>query len=188
MDVPAPSGSAFETDGNIVFYNPQDDMLPVIIHETGHSVDLSGGYDGKPISSSDNFWNNYKLDPNTSDKYSQSNMVENVAQNTVIAVYNENVPGQFAGVEPRWNSIFHQYATLIDRAIANGKGNNLFKKGQNAQCTHRMPPSKTVSLDGKKRDATARRTAPKTGLSNNVIPILTKKEGADRNSNCSITW
>ncbi|KAF2638199.1 hypothetical protein P280DRAFT_405066, partial [Massarina eburnea CBS 473.64] len=188
LDVPAEGGWAFETDGNIVFNKPDDDMLPVIIHETGHSVDLSGAYDGKPISSSDDFWNNYDKDPNVSDNYAASNMVENVAQNTVIAVYNENVPGQYAGIEPKWNNIFHQYATLISRAIANGKGNNYFKPGQDAQCTHRMPPSAKVSVDGKKRSVEERRAGPKVGLSDNVIPIITQRDGVNKHSNCSVSW
>ncbi|PVI06799.1 hypothetical protein DM02DRAFT_609590 [Periconia macrospinosa] len=188
VDVPAPNGWAFETDGNIVFNKPTDDMFPVILHETGHALDLEGAYNGEPLSSSDNFWNNYDQDSAVSDPYAATSMIENVAQNTVIAVFNENVEGQFAGVEKRSKDIFHQYATVIDRAIAYGKGNNFFKPGQNVKCTQRMPPSAGVAVDGRRRDLQDRREAPRVGLGEGIEPILSRRHGGERLSNCSITW
>jgi len=164
-------------------------MLPVILHETGHSLDLSGAYADKPLSSSDNWWNNYDLDLNVPDNYAQSNAIEDVAQNTVIAVFNENVDGGFGSVEPNYSNIFHQFATVISEGSDAGQGNSIFKPGQDAQCTHRMPSSPPVPIDGSsKRNTQIRRAAPKVNLSKSIIPIYSKRTGTDKHSNCAFTW
>ncbi|CAI6339414.1 unnamed protein product [Periconia digitata] len=188
VDVPSPSGWAFETSGNIVFNKPDDDMLPVILHETGHALDLEGAYNNTALSSSAQMWDNYNQDKYVSDKYAASNMVENVAQNTVIAVFNENVEGGYEGVEKRWREIFRQYATVIDRAIAYGKGNNFFKPGMEGVCTHRLPPSPRVRVDGRRSDIRGRRERSEVSLGEGIVPIISKREGRSRFSNCSISW
>ena len=38
--------------------------------------------------------------------------VQNVAQETVISIFDKVVPGGIGTIEPNWNAIFHQYATL----------------------------------------------------------------------------
>lgn len=190
VDVPADGGWAFEYDGTITFLDPKDDMMPVIVHETGHSLDLSGAYTDKPMSSSDRWWSNYDQDSHVPDTYASSNAVEDVAQNTVVAVFNENVPGLFASIEPNYEQISHQYYTLISEAIDVGQGNNLFKPGHNAQCTHRMAPSDPVPVGGaKKRGMRQGKGAPPVvGLSANVTEIVTKREGKAKRSDCSLRW
>ena len=127
------------------------------------------------------------------DSYASTNSVEDVAQNTVVAVFNENVEGGFAGIEPGYESVNHQYYTLIDQAIRVGQGNNLFKPGMNAECTHRMPPSKPVNLDGSEVSGAKRSmrrgkgAAPVMGLSEKVTPIITRREGEKR-SDCALRW
>ncbi|KAH8891452.1 putative conidiation-specific protein, partial [Thozetella sp. PMI_491] len=138
VDVPSDNGWAFEWDGTITFIRPVDDMVTTIVHETGHSLDLSGAYADKSLSDSDNWWNNYDQDTHVPDPYAQSNMIEDVAQNTVVALYNENVPGGFGGIEPGWQSIFHQYATLITEAREAGDGNSILVPGQAQTCSHRL--------------------------------------------------
>jgi hypothetical protein len=190
VDVPAKAGWAFEYDGIITFVNPQDNMLPVILHETSHSLDLSGAYKQKPMSSSDVFWNAYNADSNTPDPYSQSNIIEDVAQNSVVAIFDSNVPGGFHGVEPKSAGIKHQYQTLQAAAKAVGHGNSLFKPGQNAQCTHKMPNSETVSVNGKsKRNAGVhtRRVAPGKSLAVGIKPIDTSSR-KNKRSNCNLRW
>lgn len=194
VDVPSSSGGwAFELDGTITFVDPKDDMLPVIIHETGHSLDLSGAYVDKPLSSSDKWFAELDLSAKVPDAYASTNSIEDVAQNTVISVFNENVPGGFGGLEPDYESINHQYYTLISQAIEVGEGNNLFKPGTNASCVHRMPPSKPVNLDGsevsgaKRRSMRVRGAAPVVGLSEGVKAIVTRREGEKR-SECALRW
>ena len=188
IDVPAESGWAFEFDGSVTFLNPQDDMLPVIIHETGHSLDLSGAYVDKPMSSSDKWFSELAQDSKVPDSYASTNSIEDVAQNTVVAVFNENYPGGFAAVQPDYLSISHQYYTLISQAIDVGQGNNLFKPGQSAQCTHRMPPSDPVPVSGAKRSMRRRGgAAPVVGLSKNVTEIVTKR-GLKSRTDCALTW
>jgi hypothetical protein len=164
-------------------------MLSVILHETAHSLDLSGAYKDQPLSSSDTWWNNYNQDSHVPDNYAQSNAIEDVAQNTVVAIFNENVPGGFGTIEPNWNNLFHQYSTIIGESNDAGKGNGLLTPGHNEGCTHRMPSSAPVAVDGKKRrDAKARRSAPKVELSRHIVPIHTGRRGLDKHSNCTLTW
>ncbi|KAK7193717.1 hypothetical protein DPSP01_000274 [Paraphaeosphaeria sporulosa] len=190
VDVPSDGGWAFEFDGTVTFLDPKDDMMPVIVHETGHSLDLSGAYADKPMSSSDRWWDNYNQDSNVPDTYASTNAIEDVAQNTVVAVFNENYPGGFGAIEPDYEKISHQYYTLISEAIDAGQGNNLFKPGQSAQCTHRMAPTDPVPVGGsKKRSMRERRgAAPVVGLSKNVTEIVTKRDGAKKRSDCSLRW
>lgn len=192
IDVPDDAGWAFEYDGTVTFLKPGDDSLSVILHETGHSLDLSGAYNEKPMSSSDKWWDNYGKDSKVPDDYAQTNAIEDVAQNTVVAVFNENVEGGFGTVEPGWEAIKNQYQTLIAAAADVGKGNSLFKPGQDAKCTHRLPPSAPVSVDGsssKRRDVKSRRgAAPKVGLSDNVVHLDTRREGKAKRSDCSLRW
>ncbi|KAL8634692.1 MAG: hypothetical protein Q9228_007727 [Teloschistes exilis] len=111
--LPDPAGGhAYNSNGNIALFNRIDGDLTVFIHESGHSLDLLGAYADKPLSSSANWLNNYNQDTAVPDPYAQTNQVENVAQNTVVDSYNLNVPGLFAGVEPGWQQIFHQFATV----------------------------------------------------------------------------
>ncbi|KAF2111083.1 hypothetical protein BDV96DRAFT_690507 [Lophiotrema nucula] len=180
IDVPADNGSAFEWDGTVTFVNPADDMLPVIIHETGHSLDLSGAYADNTMSDSDNWWNNYDQDSNVPDNYAQTNAREDVAQNIVNAVFNENVYGGYGSM--------HQFETLIDEAATAGQGNSPFKPGENVQCTHRLPPSAPVSTDGSSKTRRARRGMPSVGLSDKVIALSTSREGDDKHSRCGLHW
>ncbi|KAL8750780.1 MAG: hypothetical protein Q9199_006851 [Rusavskia elegans] len=111
--LPDPNGGhAYNWNGNIAMFNRIDGDLTVFIHESGHSLDLLGAYADKPLSASTNWLNNYNQDTNVPDPYAQTNQVENVAQNTVVDSFNLNVPGNFGGVEPGWQKIFHQYATV----------------------------------------------------------------------------
>lgn len=190
IDVPAEAGWAFEFDGTVTFLGPKDDMMPVIIHETGHSLDLSGAYADNTMSSSDRWWDNYNQDSHVPDGYAATNAVEDVAQNTVVAVFNENYPGGFGAIEPDFINISHQYFTLISEAIDAGKGNNLFKPGQSEQCTHRMAPTPPVQIGGAKvRSVHNRRgAAPVVELSNNVTKIVTRRDGVNKRSGCTLTW
>lgn len=62
---------------------------------------------------------------------------QNVAQNTVVSVYDKVVPGGFGSAQPNWNNIFHQYATLQWKA-----GNQIIPGGT---CDRHLINSETVS-------------------------------------------
>jgi hypothetical protein len=79
---------------------------------------------------------------------------QNVAQNTVIASYNENVPGRFPSVEPKFLAILHQYATIIDYARRAGNGGSLIIPG--GTCTKRLMNSAAVQVS--QNGTTVRRT------------------------------
>ena len=140
--LPDPAGGhAYNEDGNIAMIDKIDGDLTVFIHETGHSLDLLGAYADKPLSSSNYWLTQYALDTNTCDPYSQTNQVENVAQNTVVGTFNENNPGGYCAVEKHCQGNFHQYATLQTEADAAAPGKILRPGGK---CTHRLENSTPV--------------------------------------------
>ena len=140
--LPDTSGHAFNSDGNLAMFNIGADGLSVYIHETGHSLDLHGAYSRGELSTSQNWADNYNQDPNVPDGYSQSNTVEDVAQNTVVAAYNVQVPGGYGSIEPNANNIFHQYATV--QTWQRESGNLLVPGGT---CWRRLENSETVQID-----------------------------------------
>lgn len=146
------SGGAYENQGNIVTLANSDHMISLLVHETGHSLDLNGAYgaDGPPLSSSDAWWEGYALDSTVPDSYAQTDMAENVAQNHVVALYNLHVPHGISHNEPSSDGIFHQHHTLLDmesRAVENGT--RLLKWVEGAVCTQRLNNSAPVSaMDG----------------------------------------
>ncbi len=106
--------------------------------------------------------------------------MENVAQNTVVASFNENVPGKFAGVNPNYGAIFHQFATIIIEARNAGQalgGASLITPGgvNAATCTHRLTNSAPVSQPSSKRGVRAtkvkRSEMPDVSLSDKVEVI-----------------
>jgi len=101
-------------------FNRINGDMTVFIHETGHSLDFLGAYDDKPLSTSANWLQNYAQDTNVPDPYAGTNQAENVAQNTVVACFNEVVPGGFGTVEKDWGKVFHQFATVQTEAVNAG--------------------------------------------------------------------
>jgi hypothetical protein len=88
--------------------------ITVFTHEIGHSLD-SHAFDpsyGVPFSTGNVWVSNYNLDSAVTDSYAQSSQQENFAQETVVSVYDKAVPGGVGTIQPNWQAIFHQYATL----------------------------------------------------------------------------
>ena len=185
VTIPSTDGHAYNSNGNIVFFRPVDDMENVFVHETGHSLDLLGAY-GSQLSSSDNWWNNYDQDSNVPDPYAQTNALEDVAQNTVVAVYNENVAGGYGGIEPNWQNIFHQYATIITVARDNGVGNSIITPGESQQCSHRLTNSNPVNADGSTTSRVRRDTADVS--LNFAEPIAVSTDAFSTNETCKLSW
>lgn len=187
IDVPADNGWAFEYDGTITFVRPIEGMLSTMIHETGHSLDLSGAYPVPTLSDSDNWWDNYNQDSNVPDPYAQTNAIEDVAQTTVVSVFNENVPGKFASVEPGWQKIFHQYATLITQARNAGNGHTLLTPGEGTACKRRMPSSKPVPKSGNAKRSTLG-MRPDVSFSSGVAEIDTSHRANNKLTACTLKY
>jgi len=165
-------GHAYNSGGNIAMFNRINGDISVFIHEAGHSLDLLGAYPNNPLSSSDAWMNNYNMDPNVPDNYAKTNIVEDVAQVTVVAMFDANVPGGLGSVEPNWNNIFHQYATLQWQANLAG---GLFNAGGSGACTHRLTNSAPVPQSNSKRTVPSQSHMPNVTLSHNVKIIPGKK-------------
>ena len=142
--------------------------LTVFIHETGHSLDLFGAYPDNPLSSSKNWLKSYAQDTHVPDPYSQTKQVENLAQNTVVAAYDLNVPGGIQSVEPRWRGLRNQLRTIEEEQSVN---EGFLLRG--GVCNKRLENSKAVRVDGQSKNRTARGLAepPDVGLSGSVDVI-----------------
>ncbi|KAK8117223.1 uncharacterized protein PG998_005504 [Apiospora kogelbergensis] len=188
VTIPDSTGWAYMDGANTIYMKPSDKMQTTMVHETAHAVDLNGGYNGSVLSGSDVWTSNYALDSHVPDPYSRTDTVEDIAQNTVVAVLNENVPGPnggFATVEPNWAGVFHQYATIITQARNTGRGNSMLVPGQNVACAHRMPNSEPVSLNVLARVFSWGR--PDVSLSSHIKAIKApiRRRGP---TNCSLHW
>ncbi|KAL6899960.1 hypothetical protein GGI43DRAFT_405924 [Trichoderma evansii] len=132
--------------------------ITVFLHEIGHSLD-SHAFDpsyGVPFSTGNVWVSNYNLDSAVTDSYAQSSQQENFAQETVVSVYDKVVPGGIGTIQPNWQAIFHQYATLEgyigDTIIPGGTCVNRLTDsqpvpmGDSAKFRRTMGPKPTVSL------------------------------------------
>ena len=172
--LPDKQGWAYNQAGNIAMFDSVEKMAQsVFIHETGHSLDLLGAYSEHPLSSSQLWLDQYNLDSNVPDGYAQTNQVENVAQNTVVATFDENVKGGFCSVEKNCKGNEHQRDTLKSEADKAAPGNILQPGGQ---CTHRLENSNPVPQTKNKGVSRIMRRAgngeaPDVSLSGNVQVI-----------------
>ncbi|KAL8998817.1 MAG: hypothetical protein Q9188_006020 [Gyalolechia gomerana] len=183
--LPSEQPHAFNSAANLAMFGIGSKGFSVYLHETAHSLDLQGGYERGQLSNNQNWIDNYNQDPNVPDPYAQSNQVENVAQNTVLAAYNVQVPGEYGGIEPRANDVFHQYATV--QTWQRESGNLLVPGGT---CWRRLENSETVEVDdgGSKlrRGVRARGQKPDTSLGEG-IQIIERKDFHTGDS-CSTTF
>ncbi|KAL2871414.1 uncharacterized protein BJX67DRAFT_377189 [Aspergillus lucknowensis] len=145
---------AFNSNGNIAFSGTTSSNLDVCLHETGHSLDLLGAYvEGGALSSSQEWLDAYNADSNVPDEYARSNQVENVAQNTVVAVYDKVNPGGFPGVQSNAGAIANQYQLVESKA-----GDQIVPGGT---CDRHLANSDTVSMTGDKVSASSAKKVQK---------------------------
>ncbi|KAI4250142.1 MAG: hypothetical protein L6R40_000314 [Gallowayella cf. fulva] len=143
LSIPDAYGNAYNVGDNIALKQIGADGLEVLIHEVGHSLDAHAY--SEPLSSSQHWDDEYKKDSHVPDPYSGTNFAEDVAQSTVLAAYNAVVPGGFGGIEPEWQKVHHQYATV--QTLQRFAGNLLVPGGW---CKNRLANSKTVPVPKRK--------------------------------------
>ena len=128
-------------------------VLHIMLHEVGHALDFTA-YADNVLSKSKNWENAYNQDSKVVDDYARVNFAEDVAQNTVVAAFDLNVPEglrTFPG-DHYWSSIQHQYE-LVKKEQADA-GNLLIPGGM---CTQRLENSRPVPIPTKKTRKTKRR-------------------------------
>lgn len=98
--------------------------------------------------------------------------MENVAQNTVVASFDRNVPGGFPGKNPQANKIHNQYTTVIDEQREAGK---LLIPG--GMCTSRLKnsPAVPVGNGAEVESTTTAEGAPDVGLPAGLAVIEEKE-------------
>ncbi|KAL8714569.1 MAG: hypothetical protein Q9220_001517 [cf. Caloplaca sp. 1 TL-2023] len=143
ISLPDDKPGAQNNKGNIMLNAIGGTPIDVFIHETGHSLDFQGAYKGGQLSNSQDWIDAYNQDSKVPDGYAATNAVEDVAQNTVLAAYNIQVPGGFGMKDPGWQSVFHQYDTV---QRWQGESGNLLVPGRGG-CARRLKASDKVRVD-----------------------------------------
>ncbi|TFA97825.1 hypothetical protein CCMA1212_010433 [Trichoderma ghanense] len=155
--------SAGSNGDNVLMRGAVD--VTVFAHEIGHSLD-SHAFDpsyGVPFSTGSVWISNYNLDSAVPDPYAQTSQQENFAQETVVSLYDKVVPGGIGTIQPNWQAIFHQYATLegyIGDVIIPG-----------GTCTHRLADSPPVQMSSSAKRRRALGPKPHVALSPEVEEI-----------------
>ncbi|OAR01581.1 hypothetical protein LLEC1_00869 [Akanthomyces lecanii] len=142
-----------------------DCEITVFVHETGHSLD-SHAFDpkyGAPFSNSRVWLDNYGQDSAVCDGYAQSSQQENLAQETVVGLFDKVVPGGVGTVQPNWKAIFHQYAT-----VQGYLGDQILPGGT---CSHRLANSRPVPMGDSKKSRRGLGPEPDVSLSSHVTEI-----------------
>ncbi|KAL4785302.1 hypothetical protein BJX76DRAFT_356179 [Aspergillus varians] len=83
--------SAFAINGNVAFFGTTGENVNVMIHQAAHGLDGFAAF-GENWSDSEGFLAAYDADTHVPDNYARSSQAESVVQNTVVAVYDSNVP------------------------------------------------------------------------------------------------
>lgn len=150
VDLPDPKDPtntyAANSNDNILLVNKADTILAVLIHETGHSLDHRA-YQKQGLLSESKRWSDaYAADSKVPDEYSQTSFAEDVAQSTVVAAYDLNVPGGFQKVQKDWKTIYSQYSLI--KTLANEAGQAFTEPGNilmpGGKCGHRLTNSEPV--------------------------------------------
>ena len=172
--LPANETWAYNSGGNIAMFGRIDGDITVFIHETAHSLDLLGAYPDNPLSNSTTWLAQYAKDSNVPDPYAQTNVFEDVAQNTVVATYDLNVPGGFRAVESNWSGVSHQFR-LIEREQNKAgallvRGGNLLDHG--GVCERRLNNSQPVKVAGYSTGTARRRGQPPDVRLSNSVDVI----------------
>ena len=118
-----------------------------LLHETGHSLDHHAYKpNGAQLSQTKEWTDAVTADAKVSDTYGASTLAENVAQMTVIAAYDVNVPGHFQKIEPKWRDIQNTLALM--RKTQTDAGDLLIPSGM---CTRRIENPKPLPIKRKVR-------------------------------------
>ncbi|KAL8783608.1 MAG: hypothetical protein Q9195_009342 [Heterodermia aff. obscurata] len=153
--------AAYNADNTIVLFNQQRlghhdwSSLTVIMHEVGHSLDAAA-YPDSQLSISEKWLAAVDEDSMVPDAYAATNVFEDVAQNTVIAAYDLNVPGGLESVKGvDWHGIRRQYE-LVRKEQAEAVTKNLLVPG--GKCVYRVPNSQAVRINTEGEGRRRRRT------------------------------
>lgn len=146
--------------------------ITVYVHEIAHSVD-GHAFDpslGQPFSNGQVWLDNYNQDSAVPDSYAQSSQQENFAQQTVVALYDKVVPGGIGNIQPNWNAIFHQFAT-----VQGYLGDKLLPGGT---CSGRLTNSEPVAASSSAKIRLSMANKPNVEPSGNVTEIKSVPMGS----------
>lgn len=94
----------------------------VLIHEAAHALDFSALRQwGSPFSQTQQWQGEWAKDSRIPTGYAATNWVENFGESGPIGLFDRYVPGGIGTIQPNWNQIFHQYATVSLNVICSPK-------------------------------------------------------------------
>lgn len=138
MDIPADGTSAFSYDGLLAVNAANDRMISLLLHEAGHST-VPNPDDGYKA-----LFDAYDKDSGVPDDYAQTNMAENLAQLTVVTVFDLNVPGGLQGANNNAWKMQNQVNAMKMYGNKYGTRTSLHIPGQNEACVHHRPLDRIV--------------------------------------------
>ncbi|RDB21832.1 Conidiation-specific protein 13 [Hypsizygus marmoreus] len=163
---------AYAVNGEIVFH--KNAYVPTVwIHESSHILDAFAiSVNGGRYSQTQAWLDTINQDPKVPDNYANTNSIEDFAQVANVALFDKLVPNGFGSVEPNWDQIFHQYAT-VEWVM----GDNLFQGGT---CTRRWADSTIIPMTGVAKVAAGKvgpkpAYMPKSNNTNAPPPLITKE-------------
>ncbi|KAL8850095.1 MAG: hypothetical protein Q9221_004956 [Calogaya cf. arnoldii] len=122
ISVPSSKWEASNVDGNIVFFGPTLNNLPVHIHESAHSLDSQKAFPANQLPKSPQWLQAYEKDSAVLDRYSKETQAENVAQFTVAASYGNNVLGGLEKMVKGFGKVKNQKRLPNSEAVKIGGG------------------------------------------------------------------
>jgi len=111
LAVPAVNVTGYSWGNDIILSGPA--VLSTLVHEIGHNLDaraynVSGRFSRTPL-----WLSQVENDTAVVNIYGNQDAYENHAEETVVAVYDNNVPGGIREVIPHsWQQIEHQFTTI----------------------------------------------------------------------------
>ncbi|KAL6237117.1 hypothetical protein BDW75DRAFT_238578 [Aspergillus navahoensis] len=164
--------SAFAINGNVAFFGATGRNIDVMVHESAHGLDGFAAF-GESFSSSDGFLAAYDADTHVPDNYARSSQAENVAQNTVVAVYNKNVPGGFPGVQEQYTAILNQYSYIQKKAgVALLPGGTCDRHLENSETVVLSPSTANTTISRVRGGMTAHLKVPQSGFKGEYSHIV----------------
>lgn len=141
IDVPSTGTSAYNSGGTIYISGANGRMISVLLHETAHST-MQGGF---PNDNFNDLFSGYDKDVGVPDSYAQTNMIENLAQVTVVTIFDLNVPGGIAKVDPDSWKMQNQINAMKKYGKMGGSTTSLHIPGQDKPCVRHFQLGDIVS-------------------------------------------
>lgn len=164
--VPGPNHGG-SNGGNTIIWGGA--LITLFVHELAANL-ASHAFPSQylPFPSSQVWTDALNSDTAVTDGQAQASAVEAFLQSLVVALYDKVVPGGIGSVEPNWQAIFHQYATI------QGYIGDVIIPGGTCDPSIRLANSAAVPMSGSSKFRRSLGPQPEVGWSAEVYEKLAK--------------